>query len=184
MSARPPPTRPHIGLNSSSHFDYPGSDWREDDDAWNSSSDEEPSSSAWRPSQTRSSSATAPKPVPKSQPNSSSSTLASSYTHVVVPSPSSYPSHAEQARPPPSRQGWTIISSSREGSEQGKHNEAKQSPDGDGDLILGDLDPEELAGEDQTLQQVRTKQSTQPTPAIRADVDEIVKGRPVVQYPR
>lgn len=181
MSARPPPARPHIGLNPANRFgSYSISDWGEDD-AWDSGSDEEASGPTWRQSQTRAASSTAPKPVPKPQQNSSSSTLASSYTHVNAPSPSSYPPRIEQPQPQPqtSRQGWTIISNSREDADQGKHNGQKQHPDVDGDLIVGDLDPEELPGEDQLVQQVRpTKHDSQQSAAatIRADVDDIVKG--------
>ena len=178
MSARPPPTRPHIGLNPSGRFSSYSttSDWGEDD-AWNSGSDEEATTVAgWRQPQSRSPPSTAPKPVPRPQQNSSSSTLASSYTHVNAPSPSSYPSRTEQQQQQPSRQGWTLITSSREGIEQGKHSEPKQCSDSDGDLIVGDLDAEELAGEDQSVQQMRTRRNSQHSPSIRADVGEILKG--------
>lgn len=98
MAARPPPTRPHINLNPSSHFSYSITEWGEDD-AWDSASDSESASnsqSVWgrslnqpghpRPSGTTSTSTSAPKPVPaprKSQ-NSSSSTLALSYTAEIA----------------------------------------------------------------------------------------------------
>ena len=136
MAARPPPTRPHINLNPSSHFSYSITEWGEDD-AWDSASDSESASnsqSVWgrslnqpghpRPSGTTSTSTSAPKPVPaprKSQ-NSSSSTLALSYTHVSAPSPppsSSYASHADSVSVPPTsatatpttitKNGWTIV---------------------------------------------------------------------------
>lgn len=173
MSARPPPARPHIGLNPSSRFTtYSASDWTEDD-AWDSGSDdEEASGSGWPSTHSRSSSSTAPKPVPKPHQNSSSSTLASSYTHVNAPSPSSYPPRTEQA---PAKQGWTIITNAREGrKDEGKQTEAAQYIDHDGDLILGDLDPDEPLGAGHV--NTPTSKPNRSQCVVRADVDEIVKG--------
>ncbi|KAI0696694.1 rab-GTPase-TBC domain-containing protein [Cytidiella melzeri] len=170
MSARPPPTRPHIGLNPSSRLgSYSISDWGEDD-AWDSGSDEEASGSGWRPAHPGLASSTAPKPVPKPNQNSSSSTLASSYTHINAPSPSSYPPRPDQ---PPAKQGWTIISNAQEGRrDEGKHGETDQYPDTDSDLIVGDLDPEEPVGPVQSTQVVRSRQTQC---KVREDVGDIVK---------
>ncbi|KAI0812686.1 rab-GTPase-TBC domain-containing protein [Irpex lacteus] len=171
MTARPPPARPHIGLNPSSRFtSYSTSDWAEDD-AWDSGSDEEASGSGWQTTHSRSTSSTAPKPVPKPQQNSSSSTLASSYTHVNAPSPSSYPPRAEH---PPAKQGWTIITNAREGrGDEGKHVEATQYPHHDGDLIVGDFDPEEPP--ETSHHNAPVPKSKQRRCVVREDVDDIVK---------
>ncbi len=183
MTARPPPARPHIGLNPSSRFtSYSTSDWAEDD-AWDSGSDEEASGSGWQTTHSRSTSSTAPKPVPKPQQNSSSSTLASSYTHVNAPSPSSYPPRAEQ---PPAKQGWTIITNAREGrGDEGKHAEATQYPHHDGDLIVGDFDPEEPP--ETSHHNAPVPKSKQRQCVVREDVDDIVKGTiscmPYLSYP-
>ena len=140
MAARPPPTRPHINLNPSSHFSYSIAEWGEDD-AWDSTSDSESVSntqSVWgrslnqpghpRPSgvtsTSTSTSTSAPKPVPvprKSQ-NSSSSTLAFSYTHVSAPSPtgsSPYPSHTDSIPPTNMKNGWTIVQKAGEDGRDG-----------------------------------------------------------------
>jgi TBC1 domain family member 2 len=135
MAARPPPTRPHIGLNPSSHFSYSITEWGEDD-AWDSASDSESTSnsqSAWvRPSQQHpaphpsrpsagggiGATSSAPKAVPRKSPqNSSSSTLAFSYTHVSAPSPppggGSSSSHTDSPSlvpaTPHAKNGWTIV---------------------------------------------------------------------------
>jgi hypothetical protein len=140
MAARPPPTRPHINLNPSSHFSYSTTEWGEDD-AWDSTSDSESASntpSVWgrplnqpghpRPSgvtsTSTSTSTSAPKPVPvprKSQ-NNSSSTLAFSYTHVSAPSPtgsSPYPPHADSIPPTTMKNGWTIVQKAGEDGRDG-----------------------------------------------------------------
>ncbi|KAI0339764.1 RabGAP/TBC [Trametopsis cervina] len=172
MSARPPPTRPHIGLNPSSRFGtYSLSEWVEDD-AWDSGSDEEASGSTWRPAHSRTSSSTAPKPVPNPHQNSSSSTLASSYTHVNAPSPSSYPPRSEQPVPQSAKQGWTIITNAREGSVQGKQHEAEQLPGPDGDLIVGDFDPDDTVGAEQNTQSAKPRQEQG---TVRDDMNDIVK---------
>ena len=142
MAARPPPTRPHISLNPTSHFSYSITEWGEDD-AWDSTSDSESASntqSAWsrslnQPGHSRpsgvtststptSTSTSAPKPVPvprKSQ-NGSGSTLAFSYTHVSAPSPtgsSPYPSHADSIPPTTMKNGWTIVQKADEDGRDG-----------------------------------------------------------------
>lgn len=103
-SAIPPPVRPHIGLNQP--FSSLGqSEWAEED-AWDSASDSEsPSrtSTSWSKQPLKS----APKPVPRPTRNTSSSTLAFSYTHVQAPSPSSYPPQTMQ--PQSGKNGWTLV---------------------------------------------------------------------------
>ncbi|OCH91444.1 RabGAP/TBC [Obba rivulosa] len=144
MTARPPPARPHIGLNPSHRFSsYSVSEWAEDD-AWDSGSDSESANaSVWKQSGTRaSSSTTAPKPVPRPALNHSSSTLAFSYTHINAPNPSSYPPRSEQQ---PSKHGWTIVRSSTEhqlAHETEKGTETAGYVDVDGLMIMGNLDSE------------------------------------------
>ncbi|KAI0305729.1 rab-GTPase-TBC domain-containing protein [Multifurca ochricompacta] len=152
MAARPPPTRPHINLNPSSHFSYPTNEWGEDD-AWDSASDSESASnsqSAWgRSLQTTpsrpSGAASAPKPVPRRSQNSSSSTLAFSYTHVSAPSPGSYPSHTDLI--PPTKNGWTIVQKTNgDGSlgvdDKTESHEVEPDHEGDNDMVFEDLESE------------------------------------------
>lgn len=176
MSARPPPARPHIGLNPS--FNSRGStDWGEDD-AWDSASDSESPrqstiSNSWASSRT-SSTATSPKPVPRPA-AASSSTLAFSYTHLNAPSPSSYPPRPEVVQS--QKTGWTIVRKSseiRSSTEEKEGVKEDQAVEGEleeeVEMIVGELEPEEIA---------------EPTPSIkpklesgtiREDVDEIVNG--------
>ncbi|KAA1476071.1 RabGAP/TBC [Dentipellis sp. KUC8613] len=151
MAARPPPTRPHIGLNPSSHFSYTPSDQWGEDDAWDSASDSEspsanspwsrsPSASHTRPAATLST----PKPVPRASRNSSSSTLAFSYTHVTAPS--SYPPKGEP--PHPSKNGWTLVQKSEQGRpsvDEHQHageRESSADVEVDGHMVIGDMDPD------------------------------------------
>ena len=169
MAARPPPTRPHISLNPTSHFSYSSTEWGEDD-AWDSTSDSESvsnSQSAWgrslnqtahpRQPGATSTSPSAPKPVPvprKSQ-NSSSSTLAFSYTHVSAQSPpgsSPYPSHADSI--PPTKNGWTIVLKADEDGGDGDGDgtalplpESRQEGGGGGDDADTDMTFEDLGAE-------------------------------------
>jgi TBC1 domain family member 2 len=199
MSARPPPTRPHIGLNPSSHFSYSITEWGEDD-AWDSASDSESASnsqSTWarspqpapsRPSGTTTT--TAPKPVPRKSQNSSNSTLAFSYTHVTAPSPGSYPSHADPI-PPPAKNGWTIV---RKESGDGvvriddrtePHDVAAAAPsDREGGAGDNDMGFEDLEGEfiDMPIVTAATAATaavakSRPDPAcVRQDAADIVSG--------
>ena len=180
MTARPPPARPHIGLNPSSHFSHSNTEWGEDD-AWDSASDSESPSPApplWNRSASSTSArpitaSTAPKPVPRTSRNDSSSTLAFSYTHVSAPSPSSYPSKSEQVIP--SKNGWTLVQKSEKEqtsvSEKEEVTESDRSADVDveGDMIVGDMDPEFA----ETF--VSTKSRQKPN-TIREDAQEIVNG--------
>ena len=178
MAARPPPARPHIGLNPSSRFtSYSTSDWV-DDDAWDSGSDSEsPSKSSWKPPSSKPAPSSSPKPVPKSgQNNSSTSTLASSYTHLHAPSPSSYPPRTEQAA---GKNGWTIVRKSTDRPGGGEHDDSTHAGEGvvgvelDGsDLIVGDMDPEVAEQPAAPPSKPRQDQGS-----IRDDVDEIVNGR-------
>ncbi|KAH8107795.1 rab-GTPase-TBC domain-containing protein [Cristinia sonorae] len=177
MAARPPPARPHIGLNPSPRFSsYSTSEWV-DDDAWDSGSDSEsPTKTSWKQPTSKHASSSSPKPVPKSgQNNSSSSTLASSYTHLHAPSPSSYPPRPEQPQPV-NKNGWTIVSKSTDRLRGADHDESAHTGDGaagaegDGsDLILGDLDPEVAEQPAPAPSKPRQDQGS-----LRDDVDEIV----------
>lgn len=172
MAARPPPARPHIGLNPSHRFSsYSVSEWAEDD-AWDSGSDSEAASaSVWKRTGTRaSSSTTAPKPVPRPALNHSSSTLAFSYTHVNAPSPSSYPPRPEQ----PSKNGWTIV---RTSTEHQRTREAEKATDSvgyvdvEGAMVIGDFDPEAVEEAPAHHGRPRLDRGT-----VRGDAEAIVNG--------
>lgn len=176
MSARPPPARPHIGLNPSHRFgSYGATDWAEDD-AWDSGSDEESGTKSSYAQ--RASSSTAPKPVPKpKQNNSSTSTLASSYTHLNAPSPSSYPPRTDTGLS--AKQGWTIVRTSTQSRtsidrhEADRHGEAREDLEVEEDEIVGPLDPDVEHQEVTTPQSLKFKHDEG---IIKHDVDEIVKG--------
>lgn len=113
--AKPPPTRPHIGINPSHRFSsYSTFEWAEDD-AWDSASDSESQPKASNTGATRTIvksstivATTPPQPIPhKAGRGSSGSSSSFSYTQVQVPSPSSEPSTHE---PHSFKNGWTIIS--------------------------------------------------------------------------
>ncbi|KZP22361.1 RabGAP/TBC [Athelia psychrophila] len=177
MAARPPPARPHIGLNPSFQNQHSG-EWGEDD-AWDSGSDSESPrqstiASSWLPtSRAPSVSATSPKPVPKSpsRPSASSSTLGFSYTHVNAPSPSSYPPRVEQSQEPPQKSGWTIVRKSTDGH---KSVEEKEDSKVEGaaddplveDMVVGSFEPEVVV-EPPAKPKVERG-------SIREDVDDIV----------
>lgn len=172
MAARPPSARPHIGLHPS--FNARSTDWGEDD-AWDSASDSEsPRQStiahSWRPTLARST--TAPKPVPRTSNNSSSSTLALSYTHVSAPSPSSYPPKADSSPGPPSKGGWTMVRklSPSPGNADGElpNHDVHGDTDLDADMVIGDFEPE-----------VEPVVGTKAKPlrgSLRPDAEELVNG--------
>lgn len=190
MSARSPPARPHIGIHPSSNFGIrTAGDWGEDD-AWDSASDSEsPRQSSISKNWNRSSastSTTAPRPVPRPVHNSSSSTLAFSYTHVSAPNPSSYPPREETTLEPKS--GWTLVKKSQDRGRTREFNqpeaaddvgldlEGKEDADVEGDMIIGDLESEAPVDQHspQTLPpHVKAKQNQG---LIREDVDDIVHG--------
>ncbi|KAF8894096.1 rab-GTPase-TBC domain-containing protein [Infundibulicybe gibba] len=185
MAARPPPARPHIGIHPSTKFS--SQDWGEDD-AWDSTSDSESPrqstiSNSWNRSPA-SSSTTAPRPVPRPAHNSSSSTLAFSYTHINAPNPSSYPPRSEEPSHP-SQNGWTIVRTENEkrddrikvdnppgsGNEENVGDEGGQRDiDVEGDMVIG-----ELSSPDQAIvhppPHVKAKQNQG---AIRDDIVDIV----------
>lgn len=180
MSARPPPARPHIGLNPHLSSFGTSSDWVEDD-AWDSASDSESPhlSSSWNANRQQSST---PKNVPGKvarSSSSSSSNLASSYTHINPPNPSSYPSKPDI--PPPNKGGWTLVKSSGGKDPQPQPKDLKDS-DIDHDtlaasttsevadeLVVGDFDdPVLLRGPSLKLKESQS--------SVRKQVDEIVAG--------
>lgn len=181
MAARPPPARPHVGLNPSFHVHH-SAEWGEDD-AWDSASDSEsprPSTitNSWLPSSKSSSlSVSSPKPVPRPspRPSASSSTLASSYTHLNAPSPSSYPPRGEQPEEQPQKSGWTIVHksadprSSAEEKEDNKGAGRADDPEVEGDMVVGSFEPDVV---------VELPAKPQPEQgSIRDDVEEIVNGK-------
>lgn len=187
MTPRSPPTRPHIGINPANHFaSGSAADWGEDD-AWDSTSDsEEPRQSTLTSTWSRPTSITAPKPVPRPSNRSSSSTLAFSYTHVSAPNPGSYPPKSEEVLQAP-KNGWTIVRKSPDDRRsdslpRGDSVKPKTEEEGagdidvEGDMILGDLEPE-LAPEDVNsslaLAHVKLKQNQG---SIREDIQDVVNG--------
>lgn len=173
MAARPPPARPHIGLNPQNKFSsYSINDWGEDD-AWDSASDSESASKPdWkRSSNARASSSTsAPKPVPRPTLNHSSSTLASSYTHVQAPG--SYPPKGEH----PGKNGWTIVRKSTdrrslESRDSVPHGPGAGYDEVDADLVIGDLEPE--VDDRSGLQSAKPRYDQG---VLRDDAEEIVNG--------
>ncbi|TDL26196.1 RabGAP/TBC [Rickenella mellea] len=185
MTARPPPARPHIGITPSTRFSsYSAVDWGEDD-AWDSASDsEEPR----KPSklttsttvdthppkkETQSPPSTKSRPIRKSPQNSSSSSLAFSYTHVQAPSPSSYPSKVEVPQP---KNGWTIVRNDGEQMDavvsEAVEDEAKVAEGADADLdemVVGEMDF------DGTTNRTSFSKARLGKEIIRGDADEIFK---------
>ncbi|KIJ67778.1 hypothetical protein HYDPIDRAFT_83427 [Hydnomerulius pinastri MD-312] len=178
MAARPPPARPHIGLHPSFNAKA-NTDWGEDD-AWDSTSDSEsPRQStiarSWRQTSNtqakrQPSPVTAPKPVPRTSTNSSSSTLALSYTHLNAPSPSSYPPKTESGQP--AKGGWTMVrksstsQNSTDGKALSKFDDPHTDADLDGDMVVGDFEPETEAA---TGNKARPEQGS-----IKSDAEELV----------
>ncbi|KAL1700966.1 rab-GTPase-TBC domain-containing protein [Schizophyllum commune] len=179
MTARPPPARPHLALHASD-FGRTPTDWAEDD-AWDSASDDgndrQPAASdAWPRAES-----SAPKPVPSrtttSEKSSSSSTLAFSYTHVSAPNPSSYPPRGEQAAPP-ARNGWTIVHTERSDADdipEGREHHASRAGDVDveGDMILGEMDPDPSCGTSEGHAQVADEKTGKA--AIREDAEAVAE---------
>ncbi|KAL1736123.1 rab-GTPase-TBC domain-containing protein [Schizophyllum commune] len=179
MTARPPPARPHLALHASD-FGRTPTDWAEDD-AWDSASDDgndrQPAASDTWPRAESS----APKPVPTrtttSEKSSSSSTLAFSYTHVSAPNPSSYPPRGEQAAPP-ARNGWTIVHTERSDADdipEGREHHASRAGDVDveGDMILGEMDPDPACGTSEGPTQVADEKTGKA--AIREDAEAVAE---------
>lgn len=125
-----------------------------------------------------------PVSVPKPKSKRSTSTIASSYTHVDAPSSSSYPPRTDDIQPPPTKQGWTIVRTSAKGrGGVDRHDideinsEAHADPEVEGDLILGDLDSEEPAVEHSVTSVPMTKPKlSYGSNSTREDIDDIVKG--------
>lgn len=173
MTARSPPARPPIGVYPSSVFET--GDWGEDD-AWDSGSDSEsPRQSTLAMSWTRPSK-TAPKPVPKPTNNTSSSTLALSFTHINAPNSSSYPPRQEA----PTQNGWTMVQKAPVRSDNTNGLSSLSStaePEGQGDvddtMIVGELDAEDQMS-------AFSSPSTKSMPdkgSIRPDAADILNGR-------
>jgi len=175
MSARPPPARPHIGLNP--HLSSFGtSEWVEDD-AWDSASDSESPqlNQSWNTSRQQS---TAPKNVPGTvarSSSSSSSNLASSYTHIHAPNPSSYTQKPDL--PPLNKGGWTLVKASGDTpSKDLKDSDidhdtlaASTTSEVADELVVGDFDdPVVLHGPSLKASGSRA--------SVRDEVDEVVTG--------
>ncbi|KAJ7217767.1 rab-GTPase-TBC domain-containing protein [Mycena pura] len=162
MSARPPPARPHIAIHPSTYGSR--TEWA-DEDAWDSASDsdEEPPKA--------SSSRVQPRQVPRTKQNTSpdgiagasTSTLAFSFTQISKPS--SYPPN----------NGWTIVKT-KTGSSPPPPDNSPDEPNGDadveGDMILGDLDPDAMEPMD-IMPPAHSKSRTDKG-IIRDDINDIV----------
>lgn len=179
MSARPPPARPHIGLNPVNRFtSYSFTDWV-DDDAWDSGSDSEsPTKNPWK-RQASASGSTPPRPVPRTaQNNSSSSTLASSYTHIHAPNPGSYNQKSE-VQPP--KNGWTMVnrqSAERRNSEAHHDRESIREESADveveSDMVVGEMDPD--VPDHSVTAPVTSGKVKADKSSIRRDIDNIMNG--------
>ena len=150
-------------------------EWAEDD-AWDSTSDSEShQSSVWTSS--------APRKVPRTPSSPSSSILAFSYTHLNAPNPSSYPPKPELTAPPQApKNGWTIVRTN--GSESKTNNSTRtgfeqdgisRDVDVEGDMILGDLEPE-IDVDESTASLSSHSKTKNNEGAIRQDIDDIVNG--------
>lgn len=171
--ARPPPTRPHIGINTPTRFSsYASVEWAEDD-AWDSASDSE--SSSQRPpvgtspnSRTKviTESSTAARPVPRPKRSPSQSSLTFSYTHVNAPSPSSYSPKPENLHS--HKQSWTIVSKPAEHGLQ----MTKEETIGE-EFDLEDVD---AADTDTEISATRLSKERNGSETVRSDADEVVQG--------
>ncbi|TFK68692.1 RabGAP/TBC [Pluteus cervinus] len=186
MTARPPPARPHIGLNPSIQFPRT-TDWAEDD-AWDSTSDSESTKPSTVPSGP--SRASGPRKSAATRPdNSSSSTLSSSYTHLQAPNPGSWPpvAHTDEAISP--QNGWTIVKKSPDHkavnapptikSEAHVDDEAygileHRDADVEGDMILGELESEAPNQDHAGSLPSQVPKAKQARALIREDADDIV----------
>ena len=180
MSARPPPARPHLGLNPHPPSFGASSDWVEDD-AWDSASDSESPrlNTSWNPNRHQSST---PKNVPGKiarSSSSSSSNLASSYTHIHAPNPSSYSSKPDT--PPQNKGGWTLVKTSGDKDQKFPPKDLKDS-DIDHDILMAsttsEVADELVVGDfDDSVQPhgtaLKVKESRS---SVRRQVDEIVAG--------
>ena len=187
MNPRSPPARPHIGIHLS-HFSTTN-EWIEDD-AWDSTSDSEsPRQSTLTSSWNRPPISSAPRKVTRIPSSPSSSNLAFSYTHVNAPNPSSYPPKPELTASQGPKNGWTIVrtSSHNKGSEDriNSRTDTGFDQDGDsrdvdveGDMILGDLEPELNAADmDASISSLASHpKSRNNEGTIRQDIDDIVNG--------
>ncbi|KAL0068758.1 GTPase-activating protein [Marasmius tenuissimus] len=156
-AVRPPPTRPHLAIRSST---LDNNDWAEDD-AWDSTSDNENS--------------------PRTDSN-----LSFSYTHLHAPNPGSYPPRPQLSNLNPSQQsGWTIVrtpsSNAAEGSssqDDTGSNPPQDTPerdaDLDGDMILGELDPETSRDPALSMAPPSSAKLRQSEGTLRENLDEIV----------
>ncbi|KAF4621322.1 hypothetical protein D9613_000483 [Agrocybe pediades] len=189
MNPRSPPARPHIGLHLSRFSST--ADWGEDD-AWDSTSDSEsPRQSTLNSSRNRptaSSTISAPKAVPRNSSSSSSSTLAFSYTHLQAPS--SYPPKDSIPQEAP-KNGWTIVRTShsrntsqsklesgsiQKGVDLDRYARENGDTDVEGDMILGDLEPEasDLVVDAPNAPPTHTSKAKHNVASIRTDADDIV----------
>lgn len=180
MSARPPPARPHIGLNPHLPSFGTPSDWVEDD-AWDSASDSESPhlNKSWKTNRQQSST---PKNVPGKvarSSSSSSSNLASSYTHIHAPNPSSYSPKPDI--PPLNKGGWTLVKTSGDKDQKSPLKDLKDS-DNDHDtltasttsevvdeLVVGDFD-------DSGIYHGPCLKVKESRSSVRKQVDDIVVG--------
>ena len=177
--ARPPPARPHIGINPPTRFSSysTAAEWGEDD-AWDSASDSE--SAVQKP--------TTSKPIPVGRPSgepsiartnqrpkkqSSATSLAFSYTHVNAPSPSSYSPRPEQSSSP--KASWTMV---RRSVESVASTSSLRGEELNGSLVQ--KLSEDLAIEEEEIILGDMENDARPRPGtenIREDAADIIQGR-------
>ncbi len=185
MNPLSPPARPHIAVHSTHFASASTTDW---DDAWDSGSDSEDRQATTVNSVKPPAGGSAPKHVPRSNSDSSSSTLAFSYTHLNPPNPGSYPQPKtieEAASRSKAQNGWTIIRTSGDHQHSvdgtSKRSQDGRTPDADveGDMILGELDTDNENRDQASVSTSTTHlsaQSKQMAAFVREDAEEIVNG--------
>lgn len=188
MMARPPPARPHIGLNPSTRFSSYMMDWVEDD-AWDSASDSESQdgfskkTAATIAVDNSTSTKSASRPIPSGTRKSSTSSSAFSYTHVHAPSPGSYPLQIDRSQV--SKSAWTVVEQDGERQEiadveTGSSVDKKERRDDVelDEMVLGEMD---LDGVEQSVSRSWVRATSD---SIRKEASDIVNGEcGVIDFP-
>lgn len=169
-AARPPPARPHVGLNiKAANFAAQNNTEWGDDDAWDSASDQE-SPSPPQKSQ--------PRPVPvRAERKSSTSSI--SYSFIQAPSPSSYPPKQPVHVPERARtsSGWTVIDSELEPKHTDDSTPPKPDFEADAELVVGDLEQEaSSANGAKDLDQLGSLKLGPSKSSVLSDASKIVAG--------
>lgn len=180
--ARPPPARPHIGLNPPSRFSsYASVEWAEDD-AWDSASDSETTaqktphaSKTIDSSKISFDSSSTVKQIPKPRKSPSSNSLTFSYTHVNAPSPSSYspkPDHLHSHKT-----SWAMVNKSPNGSRQITDSDPGESDElhrNNEDFDFEDIDVNDTDAESSSTRPLRDRGAAV---YVKGDAEDIVQGK-------